>query len=437
MSNTILNQVYNHYMTTYAPKGTSQYDAHKKSELRSVYNSIIKMNKEAPLYLLDNSFETRQFAVNVKEEARQLSNTIASLGVTGHSSLLNKKTAYSTNEDIAKAEYIGEHSFADNTEALPSYTIEVQSLASPQVNLGSFLSDGKVSLKPGAYSFDVNIYDMNYEFQFNIKEEETNLDVQKRLERLINSSDIGLTASVIGDDSNARTSLRIASTATGLTDGKACSFHISDDNTSKESGTVEYFGLNYMAVEPKNAHFTLNGEARSTASNKFTVEKQFEITLTGISTAESEPVTIGLKTDIDSLTDNVRSLVGGYNSFIKAVNESADTLSRGKKLVTDLHSLTSAYQYDFDSLGIKYNQDGTLDVDDNLLTQSVTENNPGEATVSVREFAASLMRKTGQISLNPMEYIDKTIVAYKNPGRNFVAPYAASPYSGLLFNSYC
>lgn len=437
MSNTILNQVYNHYMTTYAPKGTSQYDAHKKSELRSVYNSIIKMNKEAPLYLLDNSSETRQFAINVKEEARQLSNAIASLGVTGHSSLLNKKTAYSTNEDIAKAEYIGEHSFAGDTEALPSYTIEVQELASPQVNLGSFLSDGKVSLKPGAYSFDVNIYDMNYEFQFNIKEDETNLDVQKRLERLINSSDIGLTASVIGDDGNARTSLRIASAATGLADGKVRNFHISDDNTSKESGTVEYFGLNYMAVEPKNAHFTINGEARSTASNKFTVEKQFEITLTGISSEDSDPVTIGLKTDIDSLTDNVRSLVGGYNSFIKAVNESANTLSRGQKLVTDLHSLTSAYQDDFDSLGIKYNQDGTLDVDDNLLTQSVTESDPGEATMSVREFAASLMRKTGQISLNPMEYIDKTVVAYKNPGKNFVAPYAASPYSGLLFNSYC
>ena len=70
MSNAVLNQVYNHYLTTYAPQGTSQYDAHKKSELRSVYNSIVKMNKEAPLYLLDNSKETKQFAVGIKEQAR-------------------------------------------------------------------------------------------------------------------------------------------------------------------------------------------------------------------------------------------------------------------------------------------------------------------------------------------------------------------------------
>lgn len=437
MSNTILNQVYNHYLTAYAPKGTSQYDAHKKSELRSVYNSIVKINKEAPLYLLDNSSETKQFAVNVKEEARLLRNTISSLGTANHASLLNKKTAYSDNEDIATAEYIGDSTTLNNNEELPTFSLKVQSLASSQVNLGSFLPEGKVALEPGAYSFDVNINDMNYEFQFNIREDESNLDVQKRLERLINSSDIGLEASIIGDDNNARSALRIASTATGIAEGKSATFHISDDNTSKATGTVEYFGLNYMAMEPRNAMFTINGESRSTASNKFTVEKQFEITLTGVSPEDSEPVTIGLKTDVDSLTDNVRSLVSGYNSFIKAVNESSETLARGQKLVKDLRSLTSSYKYELDSIGIRYEEDGTLAVDDNLLAQSVAEKDANETTLSVRDFAASLMRKTSQISLNPMEYVDKTVVAYKNPGKNFAAPYAASPYSGLLFNSYC
>lgn len=43
-----LNTVYNFYMTTYAPKTNSRYDTHKKSELRSVYNSIVDQNKDAP-----------------------------------------------------------------------------------------------------------------------------------------------------------------------------------------------------------------------------------------------------------------------------------------------------------------------------------------------------------------------------------------------------
>ena len=65
-----LNQVYNHYMTTYAPKTNSSLDTHKKSELRNVYNSIVKLNKESPLYLLDNSKETQAYAIDLKENAR-------------------------------------------------------------------------------------------------------------------------------------------------------------------------------------------------------------------------------------------------------------------------------------------------------------------------------------------------------------------------------
>ena len=33
-----LNQVYNHYLTEYAPKSNSPLDTHKKSDLRNIYN---------------------------------------------------------------------------------------------------------------------------------------------------------------------------------------------------------------------------------------------------------------------------------------------------------------------------------------------------------------------------------------------------------------
>ena len=46
MSNmSALNSVHNFYLTTYAPKTNSPFDTHKKSELRNVYNSIVKLNK--------------------------------------------------------------------------------------------------------------------------------------------------------------------------------------------------------------------------------------------------------------------------------------------------------------------------------------------------------------------------------------------------------
>ena len=34
--NAAIDTVYNHYLTSYAPKSTTRYDSHKKSELRGV-----------------------------------------------------------------------------------------------------------------------------------------------------------------------------------------------------------------------------------------------------------------------------------------------------------------------------------------------------------------------------------------------------------------
>ena len=121
--NSIMNTVYNHYLTTYAPKKTSsQYDTHKKSELRSIYNSMVKLNKDAPLYLFDTSKESREFAVGLKENARLLRNTIVSLGGVGDDEMFQKKTAYSSNPDMVDASYIGE---PDGNTEVPSFTIEV------------------------------------------------------------------------------------------------------------------------------------------------------------------------------------------------------------------------------------------------------------------------------------------------------------------------
>ena len=55
----------------------------------------------------------------------------------------------------------------------------------------------------------------------------------------------------------------------------------------------------------------------------------------------------------------------------------------------------------------------------------------------LKDFSGALLRKSNQVSLNPMEYVDKKIVAYKNPGKTFVSPYNTSAYSGMLFNGYC
>lgn len=430
--NAVLNTVYNNYLTTYAPKPLTRYDTHKKSELRSVYNSIVKQTKDAPWYLPTTSKETQRYAVGLKESARELRNTIAQLGGLESDGLFSKKSAYSSDENIATASYIGAEETAGD---FPDIELEVHSLATSQENLGLFLPDDKVELPPDTYSFDVGINDMNYEFQFSIGESETNREVQERLVRLINNSDIGIRAELA--ESEDRTSLRLTSSATGLPAGRDSIFTVSDHHTSKTSGTVAYFGLDYTSREASDARFLVNGEERSASSNHFTVGKLFELELKGIS-PEGSSVQIGLKTDIESLTDNVTHLIGGYNDFIKAAASYLDAQSKSKQLIREMRGIAYHYNSSLESMGLNMAEDGTLNVDADLLHQTATRaKDIGEAFGYLKDFSRSLLRKSNQVSLNPMEYVEKVVVAYKNPGHSYTNPYGASAYSGMMFNSYC
>ncbi len=427
-----LNAVYNNYLTTYTPKAVTQYDTHKKSELRNVYNSIVKINRDAPWYLPTTNKETQQYAVDLKENARELHNTIAQLGGLEEEGLFSKKSAFSSDENVVTASYIGSQN--PNAE-VPDLQLEVKSLASAQENLGLFLENGKVALSPGTYSFDVGINDMNYEFQFTIGETETNRDVQERLVRLINNSGIGLKADLA--ESEGRTSLRLTSEATGLSQGKQQIFSVSDNHTSKTAGTVEYFGLDYTSRNPSNASFLVNGEERTASSNHFTIGKLYEVELKGIS-EEGKPAQIGLKTDTESLADNVGQLVGSYNDFIRAASSYLETQSKSKQLVSELKSIAGIYENSLESFGVSMAEDGTLNVDKDLLRQTAIQSEDiSETFGTLKNFSASLLSKSNQVSINPMKYVQKTVVAYKNPGHTYVSPYTTSAYSGMMFNSYC
>lgn len=429
-----LTNVYNFYLTTYAPKSSTPYDTHKKSELRSVYNSIVKMNKESPLFILDTSKESQRFAVGMKENARELRNTIASLGGLDEEELLNKKVAYSSNENIAAASYIGSSKPEDDT---PSYEVEVKSLASTQVNMGRFLpNEENVSLPPDTYSFDVSIDDLSYEFQFSIKATDTNRDVQERLSRLINNAGIGMTAQVIRDD-NDNSSLRIESDATGLKNGKYNQFHISDNRTSKASGAVDYLGLDYVASPPTNASFLVNGEEITSTSNHYILDNTYNLQLKGVSSEDGETASIGLKTDVESLAENINTLVRGYNSFLQAVSEFGENHPKSNRLFHEMGSVARLYAKGLTQAGLNLNLDGTLEVDGDVLRQKATSDDAREAFSSMRGFTNSILRKSNQVALNPMNYVNNVIVAYKNPGKNFATPYITSAYSGMMFNSYC
>lgn len=430
----IIDSAYQYYLSTYGPSNMSRYDTHKKSQLRAVYDNIVKTNKNSPLYKIKYSGDVGRFAIDIKEKTRSIQNVIASLSDSegGIESAFSKKIAQSSDENVVSAEYIGENPNEDDSL---SFHVEVKHLATPQINLGAYLNPEKSDFKPGSYSFDLTTNLSSYEFQFSVSGKDTNQDVQEKLIRLINNSNVGLHAELIQNGSKDG-AIQIVSTQTGLEENERFLFEILPASDPASLKMMQTLGIDHVKEMASNSSFLVDGTEHSSLSNHFTINNIFSLTLRGTNTSDTV-ASIGFKTNTDAITDNVESLVNEYNNIILLSYNYTDT-QQSDKLRKDMESAARPYYNELESYGLKLKEDGFLTVDRHLLTDAVTSNDAKECFSILNSFKETLNTKAAEVSINPMNYVDKLLVAYKNPsGRNFTAPYITSVYSGMMLDQYC
>ena len=434
MASTIMDNAYNYYLSTYGNSTVSRYDAHKKSDLRTTYNNIVKINKDSPLYKIKESGDVQKFAIDIKENARNIQNIIASLSSNGDGieSTFQQKVASSDQPDIVNAEYVGTGEEGENTD---SFELEVKQLASAQTNMGNFLKEDNLNILPGSYSFDLNTNTTSYEFQFNVSDDDTNRSVQDKLEKLIKTANIGLTAEVISNDSNM-SSLKIESKQTGLSENESYLFNIVPDGANLSKSAMDTLGIGQISSPASNSSFLLNGTTHSSYSNTFTINNTFELTLNGVSEDDSS-ANIGFKTNVDAVADNIEALVSSYNSMIQTATNYASTQTDSSRLLSDMSNVAKSYQNNLEPLGLLIADNGSITIDKNLLSESITGDDPEESFSVLNDFKNSLNEKASKASINPMNYVNKIMIAYKNPGHNFATPYVTSIYSGMMLDHYC
>ncbi len=433
MAGISLNGAYNHFIQDYVSKDVTQADAHRKDELRDVYKSIAKINKNSPLYLLTDDDASRNDAIDIKEKARQLQGTIRRLSDDQGRSSLNHTSAFTTDDDKVSASYIGKTPDQDIGNA--EFDIEVSQMATSQVNRGRFLPKDSSGLPAENYAFDVRVDGQEFEFQFSIYSGDKNIDVQQKLEKLVNKAGIGLQANIIED--GGRAALEIASTRTGLRPGQASQFEVFESSGSLATGSVEYLGLDKVAAPASNAHFTLNGDSRVSVSNHFTVGGKFDITLKN-TTPPNSPIHVGVKKDNEALIQHVTSLIENYNSFVDDASGISDNKFKSSKLRSEIIGIAQQNLAHNEDLGIKLEGNGRFSIDSELLKQAVSGSDSLKALEPVNRFADALIEKTKEISVDPMKYVDRPVVNYRNPdSRDYSSPYITSEYSGMMFNNYC
>lgn len=426
----MIGSVYDYYLTTYASKPQAKSDTHKKSELRNVYNSIIKISKKSPLYKIDVSAELQKYAIDLKENARSLHNDIDNLAFD--TSSLNSTKYVSSNEDIITVNTLNKEISSNDDSIHDNYTFEVLHLAEPQVNTGIYLRDDSLNIFRGDHTFEININNNTYEFQFRVNDTDTNKSVLEKLSRLIKRSGIGLNANVLQLGGNS--ALEISSEATGV--GLAPEiFTITNSTENPDDDVVTSLGIGNVASYPSNAEFLLNGTKRTSSNNTFTINKAIEITLNQTSSDDSF-VTIKKRNDIDAVIDSVNSLVSGYNNLINLSKDKADEKGDAAKLNKEMIRTARQYRNDLESAGLTLQEDGSLSFDDSIFVQSANEDSLPETLGRLSDFKDCLLAKANDISINPMKYVNKIMISYPHPVKPFANPYVTSIYSGMMFNDY-
>lgn len=442
MANNAMSVAYNQMNALYGISmgPSNKYDAHKRSELRSTYNRIIKTNKESPLYKIKEGKNVRRFAINIKEQAHAIKNVVASLSENGEGmeSAFRKHIATSSDPSVVTADYVGsENDFSSTPDS--SFQLEVQQLATPQINTGCFLRRAGRDFRAGSYSFDLNTTTTSYEFQFNVNEDDTNEEVQNKLRKLINNANIGLQAELIYDERGTSKALQIESRQIGLPSGGDHLFEIIPSPNKNSIEAMRLLGINEVSSPAENSAFLLNGTLHESPSNSFTVNNTFAVTLNGVSQPH-QPVTIGFKPSADAVADNIEKLVSAYNGIINTAHSYADIQESSSKLLMDVSGVVKRFASEFADIGLQAADDYTLSVNRQKLTDVINDGDDVAHTFEVlNRFRDTLGAKASQAAIDPMNYVDKVVVAYKhpNPDKNFATPYISSIYAGMMLDRVC
>ena len=430
----MINSVYNYYAAQYGHREYSKYDTHSKAQLKSTFGRLQKINSQTPSYKIDFSDAALKYAIDLKENARELSQIADELSDESTDSITYKRSATSSSPQVIDAEYIGD-SCVQDYEPLE---VTVSQLVCPQTNTGNFLQPNSKPFAAGEYSFDLQVQDLTYQFEFGVNATDTVTDTQQKIARLINQADIGLNAQLL-TDGLGNSAISITSDATGIRGISPTIFHIQSQNSSDASDSntelVSTLGLDRVTQYPANAVYSVNGTTATSVSNEVTIDNNYVLTF--FDTTGKAPVTISMNTDTDAIADSIGELIGGYNNLISVTaNDANEHFEGNEKLKKDFAGIAKSYNHLLNENGLSVTDNGTIAVDRDAIISAADNGTLGDIFSGLNAFKQAVQKKAEDISLNPMDYVNNKIIAYKNPLRPTNDPYNLSAYTGMIFDGY-
>lgn len=419
-----LNNIYNYYhsMQLFAPRGNNRTNnSHKKDDLKTLYNNMVKENTSSPFYKFTFSDATQAYAIGIKEAALTLESESQALSGEDND-VFKQLTAVSENENVLYASLNGSLP-EDFPEEL---AIQVEALATGQTNVGAFLPANQASIPAGDYSFGIAVGYNEYNFQLTVHEGDTNREIQRKLAGSINDNNIGVRASIRNNRTEGTSALVLRSDAVGLPNDSELFFRF--DEAYLENDISSVLGVSHVETKPGNAQFYINDTLHTSISNRISLNHSMDIDLLS---ASDSPVHVYLVPDEEKVSDKLKDFVDSYNQLVDIARNSASEKG-ATRLFRDITGIANRHQESLKAAGLTLDDNGYLtkteEVDSTQIRSLFNED--------LSSFRKDIKRTTEKMTLNPLNYIDKVVVTYPNTEGTYPNPYNPSKYSGLLFNDY-
>lgn len=416
-----ISQVYNYLNHDLVPKRRTR--THKASELKAVYNSISKYNQSSPLYLVSLSDSRQSHMIDIKEQALTLRDITEQLA-NPDSELYTKKLLFTDNPDAVSG------SFRTNASGeLPDHiTLQIDQLASEQVNIGAYLDSDSAILAPGNYSFSMQTMRGNLPFTLSVSGDDTNLSLQQQLADQINRRHIDVRASIIKEGNTS--ALMLASTKTG-TPETVSSLYFTFDN-KQGTDVVDAFGLNQVQTYPENARFYIDDLVHTSASNHISINQVAEFDFHKVT---DTPVNVRFTPDKSLLVAQMMNFTDAYNQLVTLSEESEPTSIGSRNLYHDISGIVTRHEDQLASIGITVGEDHRMQFDSELAN-GVSYDTLNTLFGDNSSLRADIGKAVNRLTLDPLAYIDRLIVTYPNAKEKQTATYTQSVYSGLMYNNY-
>ena len=428
-----LLSVYNHLMQGLIMMRPNRFDTHKKSELQNVYRDIMRLTSEQPLYKVTFDESAQEYTLGIKNAALSLSSMVKELNTDDSASVFKNQILTSDQPETVDVTVLEGSSLPD--ESLPLY-VEVSSLSSPQENHGNFVPADEATLVSGQYNFTIGIEENLYSFQFNVSNGATNLDLQKKLADFINKTSIGLRTRIVQEPETGQSRLDLIAITAGSTDRES-SFRPADVRFPEDAshGIITHFGLDRIGKAPVNTCFSINGKQKEVRGRSYLYNNALTLSIKEVTSA---PVTIGKVTNQEPIAEKLRTFVNKYNSIFDFVKQQQPDNHRAKKLLYELGATLRQFSSELDTCGLSVSKEGTLAIREKEMYTAAGNGSLERLFSEDSRFSSTLVKKLSDISLNPMEYLNKTVVTYPNiTAKKTLNPYVSSIYCGLLYNNYC